>query len=495
MTKSQVNTKLIATLSLILAGMAFPLGFAPFHLPGMSLLSLAYFYYRLNQGEIRQALANGFCYGIGLFGFGVSWVVISVHDYGSLSYPAALLITLAFIGYLSLFTALLALCYRWFKLKTQDLRSVFLFATLWIVFEYLRANLMTGFPWLLLGTSQLDTPLRSLIPIIGLYGTGFLACLAAALLAYGWVNRNGLEIIAFVLILILPSALKDHRWTQLDSNGVSVAVVQANLSMRDKWDEQLFQQLLEHYQTTIEQLLGKALIVLPESAIPLPASYLEDYLETINQKALLAKSAIVSGILKPVNLEETEFFNTMTALGQAEGEYRKQHLVPFGEYIPKPFKLINRILGLPEADLLPGQKDQQAMRVKGYAIASLICYEIAYPELLRQQLGLARWIVAVSDNGWFGHSLASYQQTQMAQLLALITGRYAVIANNDGLSSVINDQGKIVNSLPAFQAGILESSLLPAEGLTPWAYWGDRPVLIILLLILAVFLLRRIKIV
>ena len=106
---------------------------------------------------------------------------------------------------------------------------------------------------------------------------------------------------------------------------------------------------------------------------------------------------------------------------------------------------------------------------------------------------VAQWIVSISDNGWFGRSLASYQQLQMAQVLSLITGRYQIVVNNDGLSSVINNYGDIVDGLPPFSSGILQSEVFPAEGSTPWIVWYDYPVLIFCSFFLVFILILRIR--
>jgi apolipoprotein N-acyltransferase len=259
--------------------------------------------------------------------------------------------------------------------------------------------------------------------------------------------------------------------------------------MRDKWDEHLFWKLLDYYEKNIEKLLGKQLIILPESAIPLPASYLEDYLLNLHHRAIKAKSAVITGILQAANDDETYYHNAIISLGEASGDYVKRHLVPFGEYIPAPFLALNRWLNLPEPNILPGKNAQTLLRIGHHSVASLICYEIAYPNLLRDQLPKAEWIISISDNGWFGHSLASYQQQQMAQFLSLATGRYQIIVNNDGLSSIINPHGDIISSLPSFQPGILQGQVLSAKGSTPWVVLGDYPVITLcsLLLFFALF--------
>lgn len=423
----------------------------------------------------------GFIFGLSYFGFGVSWVIVSIHDYGELNYFLAGITTLAFIIYLSLFPALVGYLFKKLEVNHNKLMSVLLFSSLWCFSEVIRASLFSGFPWLLIGTSQIDSPLKYLAPIVGIYGLGMLCTIAAGLLTYT-IKENSIKrfyyLSAFVLIIILPALIKSIQWTQVKHEPVTIGVVQANLSMRDKWDETLFWKLLKYYESAIDKLLGKELIILPESAIPLPASYLEEYLQKLNDKSLKANSSLILGILQAADPAETHYYNSIISLGKANGEHVKRHLVPFGEYIPRPFAAINRWLNLPEPNLLPGQPQQQLIQINNQPIASLICYEIAYPSLLRLQMPMAQWIVSISDIGWFGHSFASYQQLQMAQMLSLLSGRYQVVVNNDGLSSVINDHGEITQSLPPFSSGILQGEIFPAHGSTPWIVWSEYPAIL-----------------
>lgn len=479
-----------------LAGLLIPFGFAPFHLPGITILGIGLLYAQINQQSWKHSFLTGFAFGLGFLGFGVSWVYVSIHQYGHLNPILSALITLLFIVYLSFYSGLLTATYTKIKVKKiSPLLSCFLFAALWCLSEYLRATMFGGFPWLLLGFGQIDTPLKYLLPIIGIYGVSFLTCLAATFLVTGVQvsTKKALWIASFVGILIVPSALKNYQWTTVSDTPVSVGIIQANLSMRDKWDEALFWQLLQHYKKGIDQLVGKKeLIVMPESSIPLPANYVSDFLEAIHLQAQRAKSSVLLGIPQTINTEEeTHYSNSVLALGAAQGHYLKQHLVPFGEFIPQPFERLTRWLALPSSNLKPGKSKQALIRVHNHPIATLICYELAYPQLLRKQLPEAEWIVSVSDDGWFGHSLAMYQQLQISQVLSLQTGRYQVVANNDGLSSLIDARGKISASLPAFSAGILETNVYSAYGMTPWAYLGDLPILFISILIVMGALLMK----
>ncbi len=468
------------------AGLLLPLGFAPFHLPGFAILSLALLFAQLRT--TTPPFLTGFVFGLGFLGLGVSWVYVSIHEFGPLNALLSGGITLLFVTYLALYPGCVALLYSTLSKHCSFVWSALLFSALWCLGEYLRATLMGGFPWLLLGVSQLDTPLHHIIPILGVYGASFLTCLAATSLvgiAYTTGFKRTRALLVCLSILLLPSFLKNIAWTEVSSKPLSIAIIQANLSMRDKWDESLFWKLVSTYQTYVEQFVPRAsVIVLPESAIPVPGNYVSDVLEGLHQKALKSGSAILLGIPEPTHADETYYYNTITTLGTAEGHYRKQHLVPFGEFIPNPFEQVIRWFTLPPANLKPGKKEQPLIRVKNHPIASLICYELAYPALLRKQLPEAEWIVSVSDDGWFGHSLAMYQQLQIAQLLSLQTGRFQVVSNNDGLSSIINTKGEVTASLPAFSSGVLEANIYPAIGSTPWVRWGDLPLLLGCVLVL-----------
>lgn len=497
-------------------GLLLPLAFAPFHLPGMAILSLGLLYLELNialqhpkASSARHVLSYGLAYGLGFFGFGTSWIYVSIHDYGHLSSITSAFITFVFTLYLASFCAGMTLAYRYLRLPSFSLLSVIAFAALWTGAEYLRATVFTGFPWLLIGISQIDAPLQSLLPIIGIYGVTFLSAFAggcAILIIQAprqqripYSQRMGLLTLLLILLLLGPTLIDQNKaknqehTTKAMTNKLSVAVIQANLSMRDKWDEQLFWSLLKQYQTNIKKLLGTELILLPESAIPIPAPYIQDILKKLHNEAKAARSSILLGIPMPTSFNENQFYNALIALGEGKGSYFKQHLVPFGEYMPKPLTFITNLLQLPDANMSAGSSHQALITVKKIPIATVICYELAYSNLLRAQIPTAQLIITISDDGWFGHSLAMYQHQQIAQVQSLQTKRYQVIANNDGLSSVIDEQGKLVSSLAPFSAGILKAQVAPITELTPWVIWGDSPALLLIGLVIVGCFARRLQ--
>lgn len=480
-------------------GLLFPLGFAPFHFPGLSILSVGLFYLILQNNTLKSAAINGLLFGLGFFSFGVSWIYVSVHTYGHLAMLVAAFITFIFILYLSLYYVILGASYSLFaKYTTSSINRGLFFSFIWVVLEYTRACFLTGFPWLLLGISQFDSPLSAYLPILGVYGTSFLTCIVAICFAYvisAAQKKRLLWLIAGLSMLLLPNLFAQYNWTTEQDQTISVAAVQANLSMRDKWDENLFWQILENYETKIQLLLGTDLIVLPESAIPLPADYLHDTLLDLNNKTQTASSALILGIpITKSKHNKTTYHNGMLGLGFAKGKYLKQHLVPFGEYIPTPLLSLSKKISLPDPELSHGPNHQHLIKIKGYPIAALICYELAYSELLRTQLPQANWIISLSDDGWFGHSLAIYQQLQIAQVRSKQTGRYQVVSINDGLTSILNHHGDIIASLPIYATDILKATLHPVTGSTPWVIIGDNLIIwciFILLLLQMLFTLAR----
>ena len=478
-----------------LSGLLLPLGFAPFHFPGLSILGIALLFWQLQQTTSKNIFLTGFFFGLGFLGFGVSWVYVSIHEYGHLHALLATAITLLFVAYLALYLGFVTWSYNALARPQTPFFNTLLFSSLWCLGEYLRACIFGGFPWLLLGFGQMDSPLNHLLPLIGVSGVSFVTCFTGTVLAQAMRATQRIRafwFVLFVTLLLSPLLLKQKLWTTPSAPPLSVGIIQANLSMRDKWDESLFWQLLDHYQHETEQLIGNTqLIIMPESAIPLPSSYVSDFLEMLDQKAKLAGSSILLGIPQPTRSNDSVYYNALIGLGDAEGIYLKQHLVAFGEFTPPFLATLSRWLDLPLPNMAKGHAHQPLVTVNHHPIATLICYELAFPELLRQQLPEAEWIVSISDDGWFGHSLAVYQHLQMAQVLSKQTGRYQIVSNNDGLSSIINATGNVVSALPAFSAGVLKASIQPLKNTPPWVAWGDKPIQYFFMGIILVALMRK----
>ena len=262
--------------------------------------------------------------------------------------------------------------------------------------------------------------------------------------------------------------------------------------MHDKWDENYFWNLLLNYEQAIDQAIDHQIILLPESAVPVATNHIKNWLSNLSVLANDKESTILMGAIK-YSKKTNQYFNTLLALGNATGAYYKKQLVPFGEYIPNIFKPVTNMLGIPDPGLISGDLHQKNLRVDNKDLASFICYEIAFDNIIRQQLPQGEFIVTITDSGWFGNSLAGYQLQQMSQIRSLQTNRFQLLANNDGLSSVIDSSGNIMTDLPRHQAGILTGTIFPNQTITIWSKLGNLPIEIIILCILffAIYIKRR----
>ncbi len=479
-----------------ISGLLLSLGFAPFHLPGLAFLSLALLFLQLSSSTPKKGLIKGFWFGVGFLGLGTSWVYNSVHIYGNMNFFVSLLLTALFVSAYSLYFAIFGWLFTTLSHRLSKTIAPFIFGSLWFFIEYARATWLTGFPWLLVGFGQIDSPLKHLLPIFGVLGVSGITALLGGILGLAIQKDTPKRFVwlgLFVLCLLLPNTLASIHWTTTQSEPLSIRVIQANLAMRDKWDAQFYDRIQTYYSRAIEKALPKAdLVILPESAIPMPSHYASEFLDPVHTKALAQKKGVLLGMPHPNREDNTRYHNALLALGDAHGAYLKRHLVPFGEYIPKPFLNITQRLGLPDPHMATGASQQAPIQFKQYRIAALICYELAYPHLIRTTLPASDLIVSLSDDGWFGHSFAMHQHLQMAQALSKQTGKYQVFANNNGRSALIDANGTLINSLPAFEQGTLKGRIYPASGQTPWANYGIQPAVILFGMLLLFGLVYRI---
>lgn len=468
-------------------GALVPFGFAPFDLHAFLWLGVLFFYLQLEYQNSKKNFQSGYLFGIGLHLIGTSWIDISIHEYGHVHAILAAFMTMLFVLLMASFYGLMSVCYQFLKTHVSPALRPLFFASTWCLSEYLRAHFMGGFPWLMLGFSALKTPFEKVLPYCGVYGPSFVCTLALAYLGTGILEKglHRLTGLLGVFLFMLPAVLPQPADKSQKNSAISVSIIQGNVAMQDKWDEQLFWQQFYQYLGMIEKSFApQRLIILPEAAFAIPSSYLHDELLRLDLLAQKKHSALIFGIPQSTG-KQYDYYNSMMALGEAKGHYLKQQLVPFGEYIPNLLLPLIRFLEFPLVNTLSGPAHQKPIRVFNKKIASLICYELAYPEHLRHQLPQGEFIISVSDDGWFGHSLALYQHLQMARTLSYMSHREQIFANNNGLSSLINAEGQIIKQLPAWKTSQINVHINSHDTITAWMQWGDQPILILCLIILA----------
>jgi apolipoprotein N-acyltransferase len=452
-------------------------GFAPFEIFPLPIVTLALLFRLWQKASPRGAAWLGFCFGLGFFLAGVSWVYVSLHDVGGMAAPVALAATVLFCIYLALFPAFAG--YLNCRLASAEFfKDAFLLAGLWTLTEWLRGWLFTGFPWLALGYSQTPpSPLAGYAAVLGSYGIGFLVVLIAAQLSFGL--RRKVAWIMIVAILAGGALLRGMDWTQPAGKPISVSLLQGNIPQSLKWVPERLPLSIDTY-VGLAQKHSAALTILPETSIPL----FFDELPRDVLKALTQHGDALLGIA--IRHSEGGYVNGAVAAAKSAvppaptlQTYAKQHLVPFGEYIPPGFDWFFKLVHIPMADFSAGPRVQSPLDIAGQKIAPNICYEDLFGEEILRALPQATLLVNLSNTAWFGDSLAQPQHLQIARLRAMETGRTMLRATNTGITAAIAPDGRVLGQLPAFTAGALRVEAQGFAGQTPFARWGNALALLI----------------
>ena len=497
------------TLLAFFAGAATVFGFAPFGAALIPIVTLALLLW-LWQGETqaRKSAKLGFAFGFGLFGAGVSWVYIALNTFGGMPLSVAALCTAGFCAYLALFPAAAGfLCTRW--TAPCSWQRAIAGAAAWTALEWLRSSLFSGFGWLSLGYSQLpSSPLADYAPVGGVFGITLAIALAAAALALAVeafsaaAPRRALAWLASIAaIAVGGTVIGLFKWTSEVGPPVAVSLVQGNVTQDLKFDAEFRPRTFELYTELVAASRGR-LVVLPESAFPVFAGEMPEAVLLGLLRTVAARDGdIMVGLFTlepplPGN-DEPRYYNSVVTLGAAPSQlYRKRHLVPFGETIPlEPVVgwIIRSLLSIPLASQASGGPDPPPLAIAGQKVAVDICYEDAFGADIRPQAAAATLLVNVTNDAWYGRSIAGEQHDQIAAMRALETGRPMLRATNTGITSAIAHDGREIARLPWFTRGILEVEVTGREGVTPYVRFGDLPAvaLAVLLFVLALFAARR----
>ena len=446
----------------------------------------------------RDAARHAFWFGFGQFLTGTYWIYISVVFFGQAPVWVAILLMFGLVFIMSLYLGLAGWLIS--RLSGGEPWLLLLIApATWVLVEWLRGWVLTGFPWLALGYSQIDGPLAGFAPVLGVYGVSAMLLLGttAVLVALHVRGRGRLVVVGVALLPWLVGAgLRTIDWTESAGPPVTATLIQGGIPQDRKWLPEQFRPTLDYYLKETLRARGSDIVVWPEVAIPSVSDRVEGYLAAVNAESLQSGQTILLGILErgvgPP--DKARIYNSVFALdGGARQVYRKRHLVPFGEYFPVPDFVRDwmRMLSLPYSDLAAGRKDQPLIETPdGVKLAVAICYEDAYGAEQLYALPAARLLVNVSNDAWFGHSIAAHQHLQIARMRALEAGRFAIRATNTGISAFIGPDGSVLEAGPQFRPATLTMRVEQRRGSTPFAATGNRPLIILCLLVTGVLWLR-----
>lgn len=469
----------------LFAGCLTPLAFAPFGLFPLALAAPALLFLVWRGAGGARAAWRGFLYGLGCFGVGVSWVYVSLHDFGFMPVPLAGLATLLFVAGMALYPALLGLLQSRFATLSPGLHVGVVLPAGWVLLEWTRGWFLSGFPWLNLGYSQSDSPLAGYASVLGVYGVSLATAISAGLIAAMALGRMRAAAWRYAPVLLLiwlgGWALGQIEWTRPIGTPLRVALVQGNVSLAQKWQADYRPAIVDRYVHLSEQAGKVDLIVWPEAALP---GYLEqfgpDLLPRLERLSKAQGAELILGMVER-DIAKREYYNSVVRVGSAPAWYRKQHLVPFGEFLPWPsvFRPLIRHLQIPMSDFSAGAPQQPPFTAAGHTLGISVCYEDAFGEEIIRALPAATLLVNVSEDAWFGNSLAPHQRVQMARLRAREAGRPLVRAANTGPSVAVDHRGRVHARSPQFSPEVVTASVQPMGGLTPYARYGNAPTVIL----------------
>ena len=473
---------LLVLVSATVAGALVTLSLAPFDIWPAGILSCTLYVYLLSTCSPRQGLWRGWLYGLGMFGSGVSWVYVSIHVHGHADIPLAVGLTALFCAGLALLQALFAWCYTLFVRPLPGGMLVG-FPALWVLFEWLRDWLLTGFPWLYLGYAHIETSISGWAPITGVFGLSFICALTGTCLFLAWRSRKLIACTTYAVILITlwggGEILKSTQWVaRASEKPLRVAIVQPNVPQENKWDPRWYRPILRQLRDATDPVLGHDIVIWPESAIPNYYQHAQDFLEPMSRRAAAANTTLITGIpFRP--FDDDIYYNSIAVLGYGEGVYHKQRLVPFGEYVPLENALRGLIdfFDLPMSAFSPGPEEQKPLQAGAYRIAPFICYEIVYGSLVAKSARDADLLITISNDSWFGDSIGPWQHLQIAQMRGRENGRFVLRGTNNGISAIIDHQGRIVKRTDQFEATTLTGEAEVMLGSTPFSSFGNTPII------------------
>jgi len=487
-------------LLLFSSGALLPLALAPFNFWPIAIPCIAVLFYKLQHQSLKQAIVKASVFGFAMFFAGVSWVYVSIHEHGFIPAPLALLATTLFCLFLAL---LFALPFALSALIPQRSSSWLLgLPAIWVLSEWFRSWIFTGFPWLYAGYSHTDTWLSGWAPIGGVMWLSFITALAAATLAQigqTLIGRKqpiqvGVKISCLLLVALTTSGylLQSVTWTQETGKKLSVVLIQPNTDQNKKWSASERQSILDQLQEQTEPHWGVDLIVWPEAAIPATPKRVSGFLIGMDKAAKVNQTALLTGI-PTQDRSSGKYYNSVLALGAASGQYDKTRLVPFGEYVPLEGLLrgLIRFFNLPMSSFSLGAQDQSLLTIAGEPMATAICYEIVYPDLVARISREATLLLTVSNDAWFGDSFAPQQHMQMARMRAIENAKPMLRGTSNGVTAIVDHRGKIEKQLEQFSAGELSGNITPRSGQTFFAQTGSWPVVIMALLICGGLITRR----
>ncbi|QUM87093.1 apolipoprotein N-acyltransferase [Moritella sp. 28] len=481
-----------------LAGALSVFAFAPFDYSISLYVSLFFLLFIIDNKSAKHAAGYGFLWGLGFFVAGLHWISVSILDFGGLPVPVAWLLVLLLCAYLAIYPALCAYLVNRFSTHSASVRYFIAFPAIWLITDWLRGWVMTGFPWLEIGYSQMNTPLVNYAPILGVEGITVAVCFITASLYYVYRERKFIMPAAVISLIVLSAmALQGRQWTTPEAVK-SIALVQGNTDQDEKWLPEKRADILNEYLKLSLENTDADIIIWPESAIPALEFQVKSYLDYVSELMRETNTTLITGIINYQRVDNIdEYYNAVIVLGQPEqhdghspvnDRYYKNKLLPIGEFVPFEDLLrpIAPLFNLPMSSFQRGGEEQLNLSASNVHIATAICYEIAFNQTLVHTVTPdTGFILTVSNDAWFGTSIGPAQHLEIARMRAFEFQRPVIRSTNTGITAIYDAQGQEVGRIAQFEKAVLRAQVTPYQGMTPFNRYGNTPLLILAFMLFA----------
>ena len=427
--------------------------FAPFSIKFLIFISYGYLIHLLisnNNGVFWKV----FCWGLGHWGLGMSWIIVSVYYYGETTIAMSSIIYILLVVILTLiFTSPLLILKSAlsFTKINNNFFSVLFISSIFTISEFSRYFFLNGVPWLIPGNIFLDTISQNIYPIFGVTAASFFIYFICALFIVYSNNKIFYVSAAILIISLLPFSPADKT-----KDGIKVSIVQPASDPFLKYEDNYYLKIEDNLNKLIDTVSKDSeLVVLPEAELP----YSQNSIRFINfLKNTEISEKIILGVWK---YEDAKLYNAIFSPRYNEA-YKKIHLVPFGEYIPfiEGLRGIINFFDLPMSNVSHGSQLQENIRIlDNIPISSPICFDIAFPNTVRNMNKSSLLMINVSNDTWFGNSIGPYHHLSIARVRSIENNRYTIRATNDGISAIISNKGTIVTLLDKGKSDILEGNV------------------------------------
>jgi apolipoprotein N-acyltransferase len=495
--RNSVNLSALFFLGALLAAAAeLPYG-GWIQIPVLSLI-----WWRMSQQStpsIKSQFILGMSFGLGYFALGLWWIYISLHDVGGMHAVVSCLAVFLLAAGMALFfsSACLSLCLP----RRTHLTGLVLAAT-WVLIEYLRSVVLTGFPWMGFAEAQFNGPFAPIAPFFGGLACTFLVVWLSWEITQlrKTIFFSGAFIISAVVLAQLASF---WTFTKPIGDPLSVRLIQGNFEQSLKFNPKSIEEQFSFYTNAIESQSAD-LIITPETAYPWPQSNLPaGLLGSLQQFSTNTSSNVLLGVIGEAgNSNGVKYTNRALGLSPNTPNYQydKSHLVPFGEFIPPGFHWFVNAFHVPMSDFARGNLDQAPFSIsrsgkEAIHAAITICYEDVFGGELASRIHHSskpvNLLINMTNLAWFGDSQAPAQQLRLSQLRSLETGLPALRATNTGITAALGPDGKVLSKLGDFTQGVLSLKIQAYSGTTPYVIWGNAPILGLSCLMLVLGLIRQ----